>query len=254
MVFMSSFKGGDARKLVILSVAIAWAAMPSLAAPSIAAQGVKNAASFADPRLPGGSGGPRLHLQYLRLRHGSHDYRLCQQFASSHHAQRYLDQRDGERHVGTMLDALTSAGQVAAILPSTTPAGTGTITVSYNGSASATAPITVVASSPGIFSVNQQGNGTGVILYSNSNPSSPRPRSKRARPWSLGARDWAPSPAPITPLRRAATCMGSQRPSTSGGWRLRPYMRAAPVMPARTRSTLQFPWDLPAAIFRYRSR
>jgi uncharacterized protein (TIGR03437 family) len=66
----------------------------------------------------------------------------------------------------------TSAGQVAAILPSATPTGSGTITVTYNGTASPTSPITVVPSSLGIFSVNQQGNGTGVILDGNNNPSS----------------------------------------------------------------------------------
>ena len=57
----------------------------------------------------------------------------------------------------------TSAAQVAAILPSSTPVGTGTISVSYNGAASATAPITVVGSSFGIFTINQQGTGQAVI-------------------------------------------------------------------------------------------
>lgn len=42
-------------KSLILTATIIFAAVPSLAAPSIAAQGVKNAASFADPRLPSGS-------------------------------------------------------------------------------------------------------------------------------------------------------------------------------------------------------
>src|SRR5215472_5232344 len=39
----------------------------------------------------------------------------------------------------------SSGAQVAALLPSNTPIGTGTITVTYNGQTSATAPITVVA-------------------------------------------------------------------------------------------------------------
>src|SRR5437879_2754349 len=41
----------------------------------------------------------------------------------------------------------TSAGQVAAILPSNTPMGTGTVTVTYNGQASPPQSITVVQSS-----------------------------------------------------------------------------------------------------------
>ena len=57
-----------------------------------------------------------------------------------------------------------SAGQIAAILPSTTPVGTGTITVTYNGATSPTAPILVVKNALGpLFTRNQQGSGPGVI-------------------------------------------------------------------------------------------
>jgi uncharacterized protein (TIGR03437 family) len=52
--------------------------------------------------------------------------------------------------------------QVAAILPSSTPAGTGTLKVSYQ-SASGAIPIQVVKNNFGIFAVNQQGSGPGVI-------------------------------------------------------------------------------------------
>jgi uncharacterized protein (TIGR03437 family) len=61
----------------------------------------------------------------------------------------------------------TSAGQVAAILPSNTPTGQVTITVSYN---SQTAPLglsgaqaTVVANSPGMYTVTSSGLGTGSL-------------------------------------------------------------------------------------------
>ena len=60
----------------------------------------------------------------------------------------------------------TSAGQVAALLPSNTPTGTGTITVTYAGATSATAPITVVANNLGIFTVNSSGEGPGIVTYS----------------------------------------------------------------------------------------
>lgn len=43
----------------------------------------------------------------------------------------------------------TSPGQIAAVLPSSTPTGNGTITVTYNGTASAPAPIVVTASAFG---------------------------------------------------------------------------------------------------------
>ncbi len=57
----------------------------------------------------------------------------------------------------------TSAKQVAAILPSKTPIGSGTVTVTYNGQTSAPASIQVVANSFGIFAVNQAGSGLGVF-------------------------------------------------------------------------------------------
>jgi uncharacterized protein (TIGR03437 family) len=69
---------------------------------------------------------------------------------------------------GTTVNALmyyTSAGQVAALLPSNTPAGSGTLTVTYNGRTGAPAPITVVASNVGIFTIASNGMGPGVVTY-----------------------------------------------------------------------------------------
>lgn len=54
---------------------------------------------------------------------------------------------------GTTVDAImvfAAARQVSAILPSNTPVGAGTVTLNNNG-ATATAPIVVVASAPGLF-------------------------------------------------------------------------------------------------------
>ncbi|HEY6344369.1 MAG TPA: hypothetical protein VIY49_22985 [Bryobacteraceae bacterium] len=62
----------------------------------------------------------------------------------------------------------TSATQVAAVLPSTTPAGTGTITLTYNGQNSA-APIQVVQSAPGLDTVYGNGSGQGLITDANYN-------------------------------------------------------------------------------------
>ena len=61
----------------------------------------------------------------------------------------------------------TSAGQLAAIMPSATPVGTGTLTVTYNSATSATQAVTVVPSSFGIYSVNQGGTGAGIITNTN---------------------------------------------------------------------------------------
>jgi len=53
------------------------------------------------------------------------------------------------------------AKQIAAVLPAGTPAGTGTITVTYNGSASNAATILVVPSALGLIAYN--GSGSGLI-------------------------------------------------------------------------------------------
>ena len=67
---------------------------------------------------------------------------------------------------GTTVDCFmvfTSAGQVAAILPSNTPTGAGTMTVTYNGSPTAPIAITVVPHSFGTFGINSAGSGPGVF-------------------------------------------------------------------------------------------
>ncbi len=67
---------------------------------------------------------------------------------------------------GVTVDAImvyTSATQLAAILPSRTRVGDGTIVVSYAGVTGPTAPIRVVPAAFGIFTLNSQGNGPAVI-------------------------------------------------------------------------------------------
>ena len=57
----------------------------------------------------------------------------------------------------------TSAGQVAALLPSSTPVGSGTLTVTYKGTASYPIGIVVVPSAFGIYSLISNGLGLGVF-------------------------------------------------------------------------------------------
>jgi len=67
---------------------------------------------------------------------------------------------------GVTVDAImvyTSATQQAAILPSRTPAGDGSIVVTYAGLTGPPAPIRVVEAAFGIFTLNSQGNGPAVI-------------------------------------------------------------------------------------------
>jgi uncharacterized protein (TIGR03437 family) len=74
---------------------------------------------------------------------------------------------------GTSVSAVpvyVGPNQVNAILPSNTPIGSATLTVTYNGQTSAPASFQVVASSPGLISVNSAGSGPGVITDANTNP------------------------------------------------------------------------------------
>src|ERR1017187_10037625 len=57
----------------------------------------------------------------------------------------------------------TSSNQVAALLPSSTPAGDATLTLKFNGAVSSPVPIGVVASAFGIYSLTSNGIGAGVI-------------------------------------------------------------------------------------------
>ncbi len=59
----------------------------------------------------------------------------------------------------------TSATQVAALLPSGTPAGIGNITVTYNNQTSQQVPITVVPNNLGIFTATENGQGTAIVTY-----------------------------------------------------------------------------------------
>jgi uncharacterized protein (TIGR03437 family) len=63
----------------------------------------------------------------------------------------------------------TVSTQVNAILPSTTPVGIGTFTVTYDRQTSAPEPIQVVASAFGIFTFNSSGSGQAIATDVNYN-------------------------------------------------------------------------------------
>jgi uncharacterized protein (TIGR03437 family) len=69
---------------------------------------------------------------------------------------------------GTNYDGLmyyTSASQVAFLVPSNTPSGSGTVTVTYNGQAGPAAPFRIGLNNPGIFTVTSDGQGPGIITF-----------------------------------------------------------------------------------------
>jgi uncharacterized protein (TIGR03437 family) len=72
---------------------------------------------------------------------------------------------------GTTLDCImvyTLATQLAIIVPSATPLGSGQLTVTYNGQTSAPYTVTVVKNAFGVFTINQAGSGPAVVQNYNS--------------------------------------------------------------------------------------
>jgi len=131
--------------------------------PTITSGGVTNGASYASPDLPNGS----LAQGSLIVIKGNN---LGPDKTPTFSSYPLPLQQDGTSVKvtvnGTAVDAYmmyTSKAQVAAILPSRTPQGAGTLTVTYNGQTSAPASIRVVPSSFGVFTLNQAGSGPGIF-------------------------------------------------------------------------------------------
>lgn len=67
---------------------------------------------------------------------------------------------------GTTVDCImvfALSTQLAAVLPSETPVGDGTLTVTYNGQTSPPIAVSVVGHSFGVFAINTSGSGPGVL-------------------------------------------------------------------------------------------
>jgi len=62
----------------------------------------------------------------------------------------------------------TLASQVAMLMPSSTPVGSGTITITYSGQTSAPVALQVAATNFGIFAVNTAGSGPAVVTDANN--------------------------------------------------------------------------------------
>ena len=93
---------------------------------------------------------------------------------------------------GTTTEAVpyyVSPGQISAILPSATPVGNGTITVTYNGATSAGFPIQVVQGAFGIMTMSGNGLGQAVVMDANYNYLTPTNAAKEGQTvifWGTG--------------------------------------------------------------------
>jgi uncharacterized protein (TIGR03437 family) len=102
-----------------------------------------------------------------------------------------------------------SGTQVAGLLPSNTPVGAGTLTLTYNGTASNAQPITVVANNVGIFSVAENGQGAGIVTYADYSLVS---STKAANPGDTLI-IWATGMGPVSGNELAGAQLGVNMPS-----------------------------------------
>ncbi|MBZ2183672.1 MAG: hypothetical protein K7J46_03100 [Bryobacter sp.] len=142
------------------------------AQPLVSEGGILNAASYLSPRLPGGAIAQGSIFVIFGDRMGpatlaSAGFPLPNTLAGTS-----VRVTSGGQSLDCPL-VYTVARQVAAILPSNTPVGSATLTVSFGGQTSAARSFRVVASAFGTFSLNQGGTGPGVITNFDSAASQP---------------------------------------------------------------------------------
>jgi uncharacterized protein (TIGR03437 family) len=173
-----------------LSTIILMLAACAAAQPVVNRSGVVNAASYAADGLP--NSGIAQGSMFLVFGKGLGPDSLAQANNYPLPGAQGLAGTSIRVTVGsTSVDALmvyTSAGQVAAVLPSRTPPGSGTLTVTYNGRTSTSAPIKVVRGAFGAFTLSQNGTGPGVIQNADSPTETPVNtiyRSARPGQWAI---------------------------------------------------------------------
>jgi uncharacterized protein (TIGR03437 family) len=147
----------------IFTIMLGFAGLASAQNPVVNANGVVNVASFAFAGLPNGDIAPGSMVVIF----GSNMGPATLQQAATYPLPTSLGGTSVKvTSGGTITDAIinyTSAGQIAAIIPSNTPTGNATLTVTYNGKASAPASFKMVPNSFGVFAANQGGSGPGII-------------------------------------------------------------------------------------------
>lgn len=160
--------------LLLLASTLLFSA-PAFAQPAIAGLGVRNGASYALPGLPSSSIAQGSIFVIFGQRLGPEQKVDVDRFPLPT-ANGLAGTSIQVTVAGTSVDAImlyTLSTQVSAVLPSNTPIGTGTVTVTYNGQRSAPAPITVTRSSVGLFAFNMAGSGPAILQNYNSQTDAP---------------------------------------------------------------------------------
>jgi uncharacterized protein (TIGR03437 family) len=150
------------RGSVFIVVASLFLTLRLPAQPVVSQGGILNAASYSYSALPGGSiaQGSMFIVFGAKLgttSSGSLSFPLQTSMDGTS-----IDVTSGSTTVKALM-IYTTPGQVAAILPSNTPTGSGTLTLTYNNQSSAEVPIEIAPSSFGAFTQNQGGSGPAII-------------------------------------------------------------------------------------------
>ena len=142
------------------------------AQPNVPNGGILNAASYMNPQLPGGA--IAQGSIFVIFGSGMGPAALAQ--AGFPLPNTLAGTGVKVTSGGQTLDCpmiYTSAGQLAAVMPSTTPVGNATVTVTYNGATSVARSIRVASSAFGILTLNSKGTGPGVVVNYESASSQP---------------------------------------------------------------------------------
>ena len=160
-------QNGDHIYTATYSLTAAGAAAPS---PTISSGGVLNAASQAIPGLPNSAiaQGSIFIINGTTLGPSSPVQAILPPLQTS------LAGTSVQVTVnGTSLAApvsAVSATQVTAIMPSSVPVGSGTVTVAFNGQTSVPAPVQVAAANFAFYTLNGSGSGPAQATDANGNP------------------------------------------------------------------------------------
>ena len=159
-------------RIFVYALVVAAASSKLLAQPVVSDGGILNAASYMSSRLPGGAIAQGSIFVVFGTRMGPAAIAQAGFPLPATLAGTNVKVTSGGQTLDCPL-VYTLAGQLAAILPSTTPVGNATLVVTFNGQASAPRSFRVVNSSFGTFSLNQGGSGPGVITNFESATSQP---------------------------------------------------------------------------------
>lgn len=135
------------------------------AQPSITAGAIVNAASYANPALPNSSIAQGSLFTIFGTGLGPSSSPSLAFPLSTTLGGVSISVSQGSTTVAA-IPVFVSGAQVNAIMPSTAPIGTDSVTLTYQGQTTSAVSVQVVGNSFGIFTVNSSGSGPGIVTNS----------------------------------------------------------------------------------------